>query len=92
MTKKQRRELKKIIIALVFFIAALFTKRVEFLTTLLSGVAFFVCGYKSVVRAIENIVRLNPLDEHFLMTVASIGAFFIGEPVEGAAVMVFYQH
>lgn len=91
MTKKQRRELKKIIIALVFFIAALFTKRVEFLTTLLSGVAFFVCGYKSVVRAIKNIVRLNPLDEHFLMTVASIGAFFIGEPVEGAAVMVFYQ-
>ena len=91
MTRKQRRELKKIIIALVFFIAAFFTKNVEFLTVILSGVAFFVCGYKSIVRAIKNLVRLNPLDEHFLMSIAAIGAFFIGEPVEGAAVMVFYQ-
>lgn len=91
MTKKQKRELKKIIIAMVFFIGALFTKDVEFLTVILSGVAFFVCGYKSVVRAIKNLVRPNPLDEHFLMSVAAIGAFFIGEPAEGAAVMVFYQ-
>ncbi len=91
MTRKQRRELKRIIIALLFFIAALFTKRVEFLTVLLSGAAFCVCGHKSIVRAIKNLARLNPLDEHFLMSVAAIGAFFIGEPVEGAAVMVFYQ-
>lgn len=91
MTKKQKRELKKIIIAAVFFLAALLTKDIELLTTAFSAVAFFVCGYKSITRAIKNLVRLNPLDEHLLMTVASIGAFFIGEPVEGAAVMVFYQ-
>ncbi len=91
MTKKQKRELKKIIIAAVFFVAALLAKNIELLTTAFSAVAFFVCGYKSIVRTIKNILRLNPLDEHLLMTVASIGAFFIGEPVEGAAVMVFYQ-
>lgn len=91
MTKKQKRELRKIIIAAVFFVAALIAKDARILTMLLSSVAFVVCGYKSVVRAVKNLVRLNPLDEHLLMTVASIGAFFIGEPVEGAAVMVFYQ-
>lgn len=91
MTKKQKRELRKIIVATVFFVAALVTKNVKILTMLLSAVAFVACGYKSVARAVKNLVRLNPLDEHLLMTVASIGAFFIGEPVEGAAVMVFYQ-
>ncbi len=91
MTKKQKRELKKIIIAAVFFVAALLAKNIELLTAAFSAVAFFVCGYKSIARAIKNLMRLNPLDEHLLMTVASIGAFFIGEPVEGAAVMVFYQ-
>lgn len=91
MTKKQKRELRKIIIAAVFFVAAFVTKNIELLSTLFSAAAFSVSGYKSVARAIKNLVRLNPLDEHLLMTVASIGAFFIGEPVEGAAVMVFYQ-
>ena len=91
MTKKQKKELRKIIISAVFFVAAIVLKNIEILTVLFSAAAFAVCGYKSVVRAIKNLVRLNPLDEHLLMTVASIGAFVIGEPVEGAAVMVFYQ-
>lgn len=91
MTKKQKRELKKIMIATVFFVGALIAHNIEILSLVFSAVALIVCGHKSVVRAVKNLVRLNPLDEHLLMTVASIGAFFIGEPVEGAAVMVLYQ-
>ncbi len=91
MTKKQKRETVKILISALFFVSALVAKNIEILTTLLSLAAFAVCGYKSIVRAVKNLVRLNPLDEHLLMSVASIGAFFIGEPLEGAAVMVFYQ-
>lgn len=91
MTKKQKRELRKIIISAVFFVAALVLHNIHILSMILSAIAFAVCGWQSVVRAIKNLVRLNPLDEHLLMSVASIGAFFIGEPVEGAAVMVFYR-
>jgi len=95
MSKKQKKELKKIIISSLFFIAAFFTKNVHFgmisLTFFLSVVAFFVCGTSVLVRAIKNLARLNPLDEHFLMSIAALGAFLIGEPIEGAAVMIFYQ-
>ena len=95
MTKKQKKELKKIILSSVFFIAAFFTEEVKIyllsLSAIFSAIAFLICGYKSIARAFKNLVRLNPLDEHLLMSVASIGAFCIGEPVEGAAVMLFYQ-
>lgn len=95
MTKKQKKELKKIILSSVFFIAAFFIEEVKIyflsLSAIFSAIAFLICGYKSIARAFKNLVRLNPLDEHLLMSVASIGAFCIGEPVEGAAVMLFYQ-
>lgn len=95
MSKKQKRELRKIIISAIFFVAAFFTENINIwvvsLSTVLSAIAFLVCGWETVVRAIKNLVRLNPLDEHLLMSVAAIGAFFIGEAVEGAAVMVFYR-
>lgn len=95
MNKKQKRELIKIIISALIFILAFFMKNILFkgcsVSVFLSFGTIMLCGYKSIVRALKNIVRLNPLDEHFLMTVASIGAFFIGEPQEGAAVMLFYQ-
>jgi len=95
MTKKQKKLFRTIIIASVFFILAFFVKDILFLNIslsfMLSAVSFLICGSKSVARALKNLARLNPLDEHFLMSVAAIGAFFIGEPQEGAAVMLFYQ-
>ncbi len=95
MSKKQKRELKKIVISAVFFVAAIFTKNIIFfvvpLSVVFSAIAFLVCGTESVARAIKNLVRLRPLDEHLLMSVSAIGAFFIGEAVEGAAVMLFYR-
>ncbi len=95
MSKKQKRELKRIIISSMFFVTAFFVEGIKLgvlpVSYILSACAFLVCGWQSIVRAVKNLVRLNPLDEHFLMTVASLGAFAIGEPIEGAAVMVFYR-
>jgi Cd2+/Zn2+-exporting ATPase len=54
-------------------------------------VAFLVAGYDVVLGAVENVVRGKVLDEKFLMVVATVGAFCIGEYPEGVAVMLFYQ-
>lgn len=53
--------------------------------------SYFVSGLDVLIKAGKNIVRLRPFDECFLMTVATLGAFFIGEYPEGAAVMILYQ-
>jgi len=95
MSKKQKKELKKIIVSSIFFVATFFTKDIYFgvlsFSFMLSLIAFLVCGTSVLARAMQNLVRLNPLDEHFLMSIAAVGAFLIGEPIEGAAVMIFYQ-
>lgn len=54
-------------------------------------IAYIVVGAEIVVRAIRNLFAGQPFDENFLMTVATMGAFAIGEYPEGVAVMLFYQ-
>lgn len=54
-------------------------------------VVYAVVGYDVVWRAVKNIARGKVLDENFLMCVATIGAFIIGEYLEAVAVMLFYQ-
>lgn len=53
--------------------------------------AYLLSGYQVLFRAVRNILRGDVFDENFLMTIATIGAFAIGEYPEGAAVMIFYQ-
>lgn len=53
--------------------------------------AYIVVGLEIVIIAIRNVLAGQPFDEYFLMTVATIGAFLIGEYPEGVAVMLFYQ-
>lgn len=90
MTKKQKRILYSIIISAILFMSSLFVEN-SYIKLSLSLIAFLVCGGKVIVRAAKNIVSGNMLDENFLMTVASVGAFFVGEISEGVAVMLFYQ-
>ena len=54
-------------------------------------VAYILLGGSVVIRAIKNITRGQIFDENFLMTVANIGAFALGDYAEGVAVMLFYQ-
>ena len=53
--------------------------------------AYAVIGYRVVWNALRGILRGQMLDENFLMSIASIGAFFVGEYPEAGAVMLFYQ-
>lgn len=53
-------------------------------------VAYLVAGFEALKEAVENIFHGHVFDENFLMTVASIGAFCVGEYYEGVAVMVLY--
>lgn len=54
-------------------------------------VVYFAIGYDVLYRAARNIVHGQVFDENFLMCVATVGAFAIGEYPEAAAVMLFYQ-
>jgi Zn2+/Cd2+-exporting ATPase len=53
--------------------------------------SYLLIGYKVIYRAIKNIIKGSLLDEHFLMTIATLGAFAIGEPIEAISVMLFYR-
>lgn len=53
--------------------------------------AYIIIGYKVIWKAVRGIINGQMLDENFLMAVASIGAFFVGEYPEAVAVMLFYQ-
>ena len=53
--------------------------------------AYFVAGYDVLLLAAKNIIRFRPFDECFLMSAATLGAFFIGEYPEGTMVMILYQ-
>jgi Cd2+/Zn2+-exporting ATPase len=53
--------------------------------------SYLIAGGDILMKAARNIVRGNIFDENFLMSIATIGAFLIGEYPEGVAVMLFYQ-
>jgi Cd2+/Zn2+-exporting ATPase len=84
--------LGRIALAAVVFAAALLTKR-EFHAArlVLFGASYVIAGGDVVMSALRNISRGSVFDENFLMSVASAGAFAIGEYPEGVAVMLFYQ-
>ncbi len=58
---------------------------------ILFGATYIFIGYDVLWRAIRNILHGRVFDENFLMTIASLGAFVVGDFAESAAVMVFYQ-
>ena len=89
MTKKQKRSLWRILIAIALFVAGLFFKGYVRFALMLA--AWAVTGWPVVRKAFLNIRHGNVFDEHFLMTVATVGAFALGEYPEGAAVMIFFQ-
>lgn len=81
-----------LIIGAIFYIVALVYKSNESLLSLiLFGVSYLIIGGDVILNAIKNILRGEVFDENFLMSIATMGAFFIGEYPEAVAVMLFYQ-
>ena len=82
----------KIIVALILFIIALVLNfNNELVNNIIYIIAYVIVGFEIVKKAIKNIIRGKLFDENFLMTIATLGAFGIGEFPEAVAVMLFYQ-
>lgn len=73
------------------FVVALLVNFPFWLEFSLFLISYLLVGGKVILRALNNISRGQVFDENFLMSVASIGAFAIGEFPEGVSVMLFYQ-
>lgn len=105
LSKKQKKELIRIIIALVLFIVLLIIDKILNLETIIPNannygwlLPFFLylslylyIGYDVLYKAIRNIFHGEIFDENFLMCLATIGAFGIKEFSEGVAVLLLYQ-
>lgn len=86
------KRLWRIIIgAAVLATAVLLSLNNEWLHIALFIISYIIVGGDVVKRAVKNIFKGQVFDENFLMSIATIGAFFIGEYPEGVAVMLFYQ-
>ena len=86
------KKLKKIIIAGLIYLIAVFVKfENEIVNTALFLLSYLIVGFEIVKKAFRNIKKGKVFDENFLMTVATIGAIAIGEYPEAVAVMLFYQ-
>ena len=82
----------KIIVALLLYVFAMLVKLENvWINNGIFIISYFIVGWEILKKAIRNILRGKVLDENFLMSVASIGAFGIGEFPEAVAVMLFYQ-
>lgn len=88
-------ELPKIITGTAIFAVGLITKKFFADYTLISSVlfltAFIILGFEIVISAVKSLFKGRMLDENFLMSIASIGAFLIGEFPEAVAIMLFYK-
>ena len=73
----------------VLFVLGLLTEQWISLAAFI--LALIILGWEVMKKAVKGLFRGHMLDENFLMTVASIGAFFIGNAAEGVGVMLFYR-
>lgn len=81
----------KIIVSVIFFVIGLATSSFLFCSNILIILSYIIIGYKVIFDSFKNILKGKIFDESFLMTLATIGAFFIGEIIEAATVMILFQ-
>lgn len=84
-----REELTRIGIAVVFFFAAYFVRGVW--NPVLYLISYLLAGYPVLFSAVKNLATGKVLDEHFLMTIATAGAWYLREFPEAVGVMIFYS-
>ena len=87
----KKRTIKIIIAFILFLIAICIPFPKEWMKKGIYIVSYCIVGLDIVWKAVRNITRGKVFDENFLMTIATIGAFAIGEFPEAVAVMLFYQ-
>lgn len=87
-----KKDIIRVIISLILFVCAI---AIIFENSIINNVIFtisyIIVGFEVLEKAIKNIFKGEVFDENFLMSIATIGAFIIGEYPEAVAVMLFYQ-
>ncbi len=92
MTKKQKKALYQILIALAMVgVLGLLPELPIPVELALYCIPYLVVGWDVLRKALKGIKNRQPFDECFLMAVATVGAFALGDYVEGCAVIIFYQ-
>lgn len=96
MTRKQKKNLLRIITASILMAAFLFVPVSGIFRFLLFLIPYLIIGYDIIIKAVKGVKNLQPFDENFLMTVATVGAIVVavtgdGDYIEAIAVMLFYQ-
>lgn len=96
MTKKQKKNLIRIIVSSVLMVVLLFVPVEGMIRFLLFLIPYLVIGYDILIKAGKGVINLQPFDECFLMALATVGAMVIavttdGDYIEAIAVMLFYQ-
>lgn len=95
MSKKQKKVLVRIIVALVLLAGVILLDKLALLPQwamiVLYLVPYFVIGYDILWKALKGIKNRQVFDENFLMAVATVGALCLQDFKEGVAVMLFYQ-
>ena len=87
-----KKDVIKIVVALILFLLAMFIKfQNEWINNCIFILSYIIVGFEILRKAVRNIFRGKVFDENFLMSVATLGAFAIGEFPEAVAVMLFYQ-
>ena len=87
-----KKDVIKILIALALFLIAMVIKfENEWINNGIFIVSYIIVGFEILRKAVRNIFRGKVFDENFLMSIATLGAFAIGEFPEAVAVMLFYQ-
>ncbi len=96
MNKKLKKRIRRIGIGAFVYLLAVLTSRFipgfnNNIELILFLIAYFTIGGDVVKKAVKNIGQGQIFDENFLMTIATVGAFFVGDYPEAVAVMLFYQ-
>ena len=91
MGRKQKRALARILAAAILTTVAWTLPLQGVLRLLAFAVPYLAAGWDVLYAALRNILRGQVFDEQFLMSIATLGAFAIGEYPEAAGVMIFYQ-
>ena len=89
--KQNAADLISIGIGAVLFVIGLAVGMSFYLTLIVCGAAYLILGWRVLLTALKNICGGQVFDENFLMSIATIAAFCIGDFAEGAGVMLFYR-
>ena len=81
----------RIVLGSVLFIGGLVFSGQKYLAPVLYIAAYLILGYDVIINGIKHLFKNHTFSEHLLMSIASLGAFALGQFSEGCAVMLFYQ-